>query len=292
MLINCPNCQSKYRIAEEDINPEGSRVRCSFCRHIFTIRPEDADLEPEEQQAEQSSGQPPREETASETAEEEVTTKEQFESDLEDWENQAENEFDHPLQIEIESEQISKSGSKLLWLVSGILVVLLVGGGYFLLPQLQQILPFLDSAPDKEEPVQKEAAPEAEVKDIELQNVRQYFVNNEKIGELFVIEGKAVNNFSKPKELIKIKAQLYDQTGQSLTSKTFMCGNTVSLFQLQVLQKEELHSALNAKAGILSNNTNLAPGEGVPFMVVFYNPSEEVKEFGLKVVQAKNPPED
>jgi predicted Zn finger-like uncharacterized protein len=290
MIINCPNCHSKYRIADENVNPEGSRVRCSFCKHIFTVTPEDAVAEAEERE-EEGREEESQEEISGTDESEEASFKEQAEADLDKMKEQAEDEYDQPLQIEIGSESKSKVKPKWLWLLSTLLLIMLIGGAFFLFPKLQGVLPFLDSAQEKEKPAQVEATPEAEVKDIELQNVRQYFVNNEKIGELFVIEGKAVNNFSKAKELIKIQAQLYDEAGNSLTSKTFMCGNTVSLFQLQVLQKDELHSALTAKTGILSNNTNLAPGEGVPFMVVFYNPSEKVKEFGLKVVQAKNPPE-
>ncbi len=33
-------------------------------------------------------------------------------------------------------------------------------------------------------------------------------------------------------------------------------------------------------------NTNLQPGMGVDFMILFYNPPENVSEYGLEVVQA------
>ncbi len=158
-------------------------------------------------------------------------------------------------------------------------------------------------SPDKAaaKPADKPAAPAADagakkpeetakVKDIMLQNVRQYYVSNEKAGQLFVIEGKAVNNFKTPKEMIRIEASLFDEKGGSLASQEDLAGNTVSLFQLQVMTRDELKNALTSQVGVLTNNTNIAPGGETPFMVVFFDPPEAVKEFGVKVVDAKDPP--
>jgi predicted Zn finger-like uncharacterized protein len=130
----------------------------------------------------------------------------------------------------------------------------------------------------------------AKVKDIMLQNVRQYYVSNEKAGQLFVIEGKAVNNFKAPKEMIKLEASLFDEKGGTLVAKEELAGNTVSLFQLQVMTRDELKNALASQVGVLTNNTNIAPAGEVPFMMVFFDPPETVKEFGVKVVDAKDPP--
>ena len=128
------------------------------------------------------------------------------------------------------------------------------------------------------------------VKNISLEDVRQYFVTNEKIGNIFVLEGKAVNRFNKPKELIKLRATLYDDKGNVFKTKEFYCGNTVSLFQLQVLTQKELEASLNTKLGILTNNTFIKPGGSTPFMVVFYALPENVQEFGLEVIDVKDPP--
>ena len=130
-----------------------------------------------------------------------------------------------------------------------------------------------------------------QIKNIALRNYRQYYVNNEKVGQVAVIEGKVVNNFSSPRELIKIEASLYDANGAAVVTKQQLCGVTVSLFQLQVLGEQELETALNNKIEILTNNTNVPPGGEVPFMVVFYNPPASVAEFGVKVVEARTPPE-
>jgi hypothetical protein len=124
---------------------------------------------------------------------------------------------------------------------------------------------------------------------IALENVRQYFVPNEKEGRLFIIEGKAVNNFPEPRDLIRLKAVLYDQQGEEVMSQEFSCGNVVSLYQLQISSQRSIEEELGAKVGILTNNTNVQPGASVPFMVVFFKTPDSVEEFGLEVIHAGMP---
>ena len=133
------------------------------------------------------------------------------------------------------------------------------------------------------------AAPREGAAQIALENVRQYFVPNEKEGQLFIIEGKAVNRFPEARELIRLKASLFDSQGKEVAAQEFMCGNVVSLYQLQVSSKADIEAALTAKVGILTNNTNIQPGASVPFMTVFFHAPETVEEFGLEVIQSTLP---
>ncbi|EMG36792.1 putative paraquat-inducible protein A [Desulfocurvibacter africanus PCS] len=130
---------------------------------------------------------------------------------------------------------------------------------------------------------------EEQVRLLSLENIRQYTVQNEKAGQVFVIEGKVVNNFPSPKEFIRVQASLYDQTGNVVVSKDMSAGNTVSLFQLQIMSPQEIDAALNSDVGILSNNSDVQTGESVPFMAVFFNAPETVAEFGVKVIEARDP---
>lgn len=176
---------------------------------------------------------------------------------------------------------------KPLFALLGLLLLLgLAGGAYWFLKGTDGDRATAPAKPAATAPSAAESAAEA-VKNIALENVRQYYVNNEKIGQLFVIEGKAVNNFENPREMIKIQASLFDETGVSLKSRDVLAGNTVSLFQLQVLSLEELESALTSQVGVLTNNTNLKPGQGSPFMIVFSSPPDAVKEFGLRVIESR-----
>ena len=127
-------------------------------------------------------------------------------------------------------------------------------------------------------------SPADRVRKIELKNVKQYYVANEKTGALFVVEGKAVNKFATPKERIKVEVVLYDAAGNVLTSQAFLCGNVLSQFQLQVQTQKEIEDGLASEVGILSNNTFIRPGASTPFMAAFFEPPTGVKEFLVKVV--------
>ena len=123
-----------------------------------------------------------------------------------------------------------------------------------------------------------------------MRNVRQYFVDNEKAGKVFVIEGRVVNEFPEPKELIAVEAGLYDKNKKPLAVKKQLAGTQLSLFQLQVLSEKEMEAFLNNKVEILTNNTNVRTGGDVPFMVLFYAPPAGVAEFGVRIVDVKDVP--
>ncbi len=139
-------------------------------------------------------------------------------------------------------------------------------------------------------PPQPPAQTQAErTKSISLKNVRQYYVTNEKVGQIFVVDGKAGNDFTTPKEMIRVEASIYDAQGNVLVAKKQICGNTLSHFQLQVQTLDEIEKGLNAEVGILTNNTFIKPGMDVPFMLIFANPPESLKEFGITVIGAEDP---
>lgn len=181
----------------------------------------------------------------------------------------------------------AKASGKKKWIILGaVLGLLAIGGGaafhFKLLTRMN--IPFLGAS------AKKEGADNAEkVKDIALRNVRQYYIPNEKAGNVFVVEGKAVNNFATPKERIKVEISLFDEKGHVLASKQLLCGNTLSQFQLQVQSEEEISASLNSEVGILTSNTYLKTGMDTPFMAVFFKPPDTVKEFGVKVIDALNP---
>ena len=130
------------------------------------------------------------------------------------------------------------------------------------------------------------------VEKLTLRNVRQYYVTNKKIGPISVIEGKVVNGFSAPKELLEVEAALYRQDKSPLVSKRQFAGTSLSLLQLQTLGEKELEAFINNKQDVLANNTNIPTDGEVPFMVLFYNPPPTIKEFGVKIVGVRDKDED
>ena len=180
-------------------------------------------------------------------------------------------------------------GSRKKFIIIGVVLglVALGGAGLFIYkPWTKMNIPFLSSLTGKAKPAADNAD---KVKDIALRNVRQYYIPNEKAGQIFVVEGKAVNNFATPKERIKVEISLFDEKGRVLVAKQLLCGNTLSQFQLQVQSEEEINSSLASEVGILTSNTFLKTGMDTPFMAVFFKPPDTVKEFGVKVIDALDP---
>jgi len=188
-----------------------------------------------------------------------------------------------------------KGGAGRLLLLLLLFVLLLTGGGVAAIHYLD-LWPSLPSwaqglARKANLPVSGSGARpvEEQVRLLSLENIRQYTVQNDKAGQVFVIEGKVVNNFPASKELIRVQASLYDQSGTVVVGKDITAGNTVSLFQLQIMSPQEIEAALGSEAGIRSNNSDVQTGESVPFMAVFFNAPESVAEFGVRAIEARDP---
>lgn len=221
-----------------------------------------------------------------------------FEDDDDEDEEEDEEDddlFDDTLDLD---EKPRKRG---LGLIVVLLVVLLAGAGiYFQVWSLFGLdlsgtfnnIPYVGSIfSDSDMPdAAPGESPEQKVNKIELKNVRQFYAKNEKAGILFVIQGTAVNNFSTPRERIKVQAELFDAASKVVASKAQLCGNVLSMFQLQVQSRQEIEDGLASEVGILSNNTFLRSGASTPFMFVFFDqPVNDIKEFVVKVVAAKTP---
>ena len=127
------------------------------------------------------------------------------------------------------------------------------------------------------------------VEKLTMLSVRQYFVKNEKLGMIAVVEGKVVNGFPSPKELIEVEAALYGQDKNPLVVKRQLAGTFLSPFQMQALGEKELETFTHNKLDVLANNTDIPPGGEVPFMILFYNPPASVAEFRVKVVDVREP---
>ena len=399
MIVSCPNCQTRYNLPDAKIPAGGAKVKCSKCAHVFKaelppVTPEEkveSLLEDESPAADTQAGddfeetfddvaagasdaaaekepEPPAEESADESPEEDMPgmddlfdesedeipdpdegasptdggdsvvgsddvedlfgdssddseeetddTSDLFDDDDSDDDTGdlfADDEDDEDEDDEYEDDEDDdlslgdareKSGSKKSL---GCLVILLIialgiaAAVYFKvwtyaginLNDLVKNVPFVGQMFSEEIGDNAEVAPGESpadrVRKIELKNVKQYYVSNEKVGNLFVVEGKAVNKFAMPKEQIKVEVVLYDATGNVLVSQTFLCGNVLSQFQLQVQTQKEIEDGLSSEVGILSNNTFIRPGASSPFMAVFFQPPGGVKEFLVKVIDVGNP---
>jgi hypothetical protein len=231
------------------------------------------------------------------------------EDDLEDFLSDTEDEDEPParrggaaqLDLDKPARKKKKKRGVFGWFLLLLLLLGLGGGGavWYLDIDVNQYIPakWRQYIPTEYLNMVKDLIPKSkpkeqveDIKNITLKDLRQYYVSNENAGKIFVVEGSAVNRFEVPKRGITVRVSLFDEKGKELISKKRICGNTLSYFQLQVMSRAEIESELTAESGILATNYNVEPGEGVLFMVVFFEPPDNVAEFGVKVLEAKDLP--
>lgn len=118
---------------------------------------------------------------------------------------------------------------------------------------------------------------------ISLGKIGAEFITNYEAGELFVIRGETVNNYSKPRASIQVKATLLGANGQPIISKSAYCGNSLTKEQLTMLSLSKLEEVMNNQFGDSLSNLGVQPGKSIPFVVVFAGVPKEAVDFGVAV---------
>ena len=105
-----------------------------------------------------------------------------------------------------------KKGGIWGWVLTLLLLCAVAGGTWW----AWTYTPLFDTVKEMIAPPKKQDPVEL-VKNIALRGVRQYNISNEKLGNISVVEGKVVNGFNQPRELIRIEASLpLIQAGQPI----------------------------------------------------------------------------
>lgn len=173
-------------------------------------------------------------------------------------------------------EQPRPKGRRLFWLM---LLLLLVSAGAAVYWYCWREHPLT--------PVQGSAATSENISLLTMKDVRQYYVNNEKMGKILIIDGRVVNEFPQPVSMITVEAILYAQSQNVLASRRQIAGSQLTPLQLTVLDKETMTDRLADPEKEQGANVTLLPGASAPFMVVFTEPPSEVSEFYVAIVDAQ-----
>ena len=285
MIITCRRCSTKFRLDDALVSPL-AKAKCTFCGNIFIMADgmENEDFQTAIDATEQAS--PEKVITEAESS------KKAVEAILEDGDL---------YNVDGKGKKRKKSMAVLLAVLAVFWLLVIGGGVYFFDPlgwRSEQSIADAPSAPESDETQQQSSAPANEnlitdpaaLVNITLLDVKQYYVNNDKLGgQLFIIEGNVVNNFPTPVSLIRVEATLLDEDKNIIVSNQQFCGISVSYFQLQVLTEKELTDALSNKLEVLAKNTNVQPGSKVPFIFVFRSVPPTVRAFGVRVIEAQKP---
>ncbi len=329
MIVQCPNCDTKYNLPSDKFKA-GAKMKCSSCKHVFAMGAAAEEEEPQfedllddefgdEGEAapakEKKASPPPKEEEdddfslddlddAAGASKSKAKKKDADDDDggfsLDDLDSPKKKKKGGGLGDKIPKMDLGSKKKKIL--IAVVLLAVLGGAGYYFAgPMLlspesaeemaaEEAMEMAEEMNEDRGPVEEDVIATDNIRDLMLQSIKQYSVRNEKSGQIFVVEGKVVNNFPTPKELIKVEASLFDDTGVAVATKKQYCGASLALYELQLKSAEEIERALNSKENIAINNTNIPPGGEVEFMVVFYDPPPTVREFGIRVIEAKDPP--
>ncbi len=167
-----------------------------------------------------------------------------------------------------------------------VVVFLATAGAYaaslflgYKIPWLSQSkLPIIDKLIAQEDAVSTDPIPSVDQADLSSK-----FISNENDGELFVITGIVRNPPNMAYHHIQVKGTLLTKDQKRVSTKRSFCGNIVSDEILKTGYLSKINSLLSNKLGMNGNNSNLAPGALVPFMLVFPELSEEMANFSVEV---------
>ncbi len=264
MLISCPKCDTTFSLPDENFRP-GRKARCSQCGSVFVMTPREEAAPPApEPPAPESAPAPPPPPPSAPPAPEPAPTPPPPPGPTPSAASAS------PLDVEIPKVEKKKKkfGRKTLLIVLAACVCLIGAGvgGWMVFSA--------GTEPDKPvTPVAENEEGAAKVARITLMDTRQFIVKNDKLGDMVVIKGRAVNNFDVPKRFIAVEARLLAKNGTEIARQTRLCGPDPFLTQLQVLSPEALEEALSSRVEILLNNSNVQPGQDTPFWFVFAPPA-------------------
>ncbi len=258
MIITCPECLTKYRLDENLISPEGNRVRCSKCRHIFQVR--------KSAPSEQPPPSPPV-----------------IEPPLPDYEEKG-----LPKKISRGRFWVGRRGAIFIIILAGLglmvfsynreislwekaeelkkLTFSIQVWGQSLMGKNPYIKNFLSGLPFFKPYLRIPVEPEGT---ISLGKVKGYYLENNQFIKLLIIEGQAVNHWTEPRSFIKVKGTLFNSQGEKVEEKSAYCGNILSENDLKELSLEAIDKSLSSQFGISFSNVNIPPQASVPFMIVF-----------------------
>jgi hypothetical protein len=128
----------------------------------------------------------------------------------------------------------------------------------------------------------------AQTGQITLVGLEGKFIQNEQSGELFLIRGKAINNFDEARSAIQIKGVILDQNGKPLLQKTVFCGNPINDQKLQTLSFLELEKIMGNQFGKGLSNMKIDSKQSIPFDIVFKDLPKNLSEFSVKVTSSKS----
>jgi len=254
MIVTCESCNTKFRFDPARAKKSVAKVRCSRCRHVFSVEVLQDDLFLDVENPDVSLFEDVEPEPITVSRSEPVSSPPPLKS------------------------RRSSSGLRGRWLV-WIAAILLIGGGLYMFARLLG-----SSSPIESTPV---AADQSRV--AILDNTKAYFLENTHAGQIFVVEGEAVNESPKAVSFILIEGKLYASGNRSALTQKCFSGNIMTREELMRLNITEIQNRMMNREGKNLANVNIPSKNRVPFMLVFHNLPEltSLNDYSIEVISAK-----
>ena len=152
-------------------------------------------------------------------------------------------------------------------------------GGYKLLTSMGIAIPFIS------QPEPSKVSDPGNL-NIKAADISSKFIDNTKIGKLFVITGKVKNEYPAARGAIQIAGKIYTKDKALAKTETVFCGNILSDADLAGADAATLRQRLQNKSGDNHANQKVLPGTSIPFMIVFSNLPANMEEFTTEVVSS------
>jgi len=162
-----------------------------------------------------------------------------------------------------------------------ILAILIIGGVLLYMngpEQLEQVFQQLIGQ-NSEQPL--------ESGQIVIKDLQGKFINNQEVGELFVIRGEAVNKFNETRASLQVKGVIFDPNGKPLLQKTIFCGNPISDQELQALPFNKIEELMGNQFGKSLSNMKVNKDQSIPFVIVFRDLPQSLSEFSADITSSK-----
>jgi predicted Zn finger-like uncharacterized protein len=245
--IRCDQCGTTYQLDEALLGPTGSKVRCSRCAHVFWV---DSPVGP------------------GKLSEEEL-----------------EKEFPQPSEEEVMASLKPRSPGKILQGVGRFLL-------FFLAAASIRVLYLQHHHPDQpfSAIARKTFFLPTDImgnQRFALQRLSRYFLDNQRMGKIFVVEGEVLNNYSEARELVKIRGTLQQSNRKPQASREVYAGWFLTPEELGKLSFEEINRLPQRLSERFSSGAVIPPSKAAPFMIVFPRPAGELTHVTVEVMSSR-----
>lgn len=310
MIIQCEKCQTKFNIDESKLKEQGSKVRCSLCKHTFVVYP------PEQGYFEEGETMALSKKEIEKTMARDlpgVLHEEEIETGPEDQASHFDDAFDESLEgpeeddtpVDVSHAHAEKektgdekrlepahikekttqkrSRKRHLLPVLLVIVLILIGAAAAIFLWAPGIIP--DSL-SMLKPAEKQEITDMGVRRLSFKSVTGSFVDSENSGNLFVIRGEITNDYPKSRSFILIKGSILDDKSQVVKRKLAYAGNNFKEEEIKSLPLEKINKAMKNRYGMGRENVDVAPGAKIEFTVVFENLPKNLSEFTVEAVSS------